>query len=259
MTFPTFTLTSPHKKGQAVKDAQYLMEGNNRFGEKYYSGKIDGDYGTLTGAGAYRAKYWTGYKLSDCNHAFGATLYSYLLPLKSDKAKKLPVANRLRRKWRLAQKKKRENQKTLGEKAFEYALQFLGYREGFDNDNKFGAFFGINHNPWCGCFVSYSYTKVGHYLFLPYVPNIVSWARAGLHGLYEVKEPKKGDLVCFDWQGDGLYDHVALVESFDGTTIHTLEGNTLPPDGVGDQGNGGGVYRRERSVTIRHVFVRVQG
>jgi hypothetical protein len=254
MAFPTLTVTSPHKKGQDVKDAQYLMEGHGRFGEKYYTGPIDGDYGALSGAGAYRTKFWTGYPLRKCDHVFGPVLYSYLLPLKSGQAKKLPVANRLRRAYRIKHKPK----PTVAQKALALALTFEGYREGFGNDNKFGAYFGINHNPWCGCFVSYCYSKSGRKIFLPYVPNIVSWAEAGQNGLFIVSTPQPGDLVCFDWTRNGSYDHVEIVKSYDGQTIHTIGGNTLPPGGAGDMGNGGGVYENARSTSIRHAFVRVR-
>ncbi len=30
----------------------------------------------------------------------------------------------------------------------------------------------------------------------------------------------------FDWGGDGGADHVGIVESRDGSTVHTIEGNT---------------------------------
>lgn len=260
MAFPTLRIASGKRQNkQSVKDAQYLLKGNNRFKESYYSGPIDGDFGAATGAATYRAKFWSGYPLKKCDHVFGPVLYSYLLPLTSKSATKLPITYRLRRTARLKAKKKQEQQKTLGVKAFELGVKYINYREGPNNDNIFGAFFGINHNPWCGCFVSYCYTKVGKRIFLPYVPNIVSWARSGENGLYIVNTPKKGDLVCFDWTGNGIFDHVEFVESFDGTTIHTLGGNTLPPGGAGDQGNGGGVYRNARPASIHHAFIRIAG
>lgn len=32
--------------------------------------------------------------------------------------------------------------------------------------------------------------------------------------------------MFFDWGGDGGADHVGIVESCDGSTVHTIEGNT---------------------------------
>jgi uncharacterized protein YjdB len=59
---------------------------------------------------------------------------------------------------------------------------------------------------------------------------------------------KRGDIVLFDWQSNGGYDHIAIIESVSesGKTITTIEGNTSDPEGIqiGDVG----VYRKTRSV-----------
>ncbi len=34
------------------------------------------------------------------------------------------------------------------------------------------------------------------------------------------------DYHLFDWNHDGSSDHVGIVESCDGTTVHTIEGNS---------------------------------
>lgn len=38
--------------------------------------------------------------------------------------------------------------------------------------------------------------------------------------------PLPGELIFFDWDGDGIPDHVGIVESCDGSTVYTVEGNT---------------------------------
>lgn len=38
--------------------------------------------------------------------------------------------------------------------------------------------------------------------------------------------PTPGSLIFFDWNQDGSSDHVGIVESCDGTTVHTIEGNS---------------------------------
>ena len=38
--------------------------------------------------------------------------------------------------------------------------------------------------------------------------------------------PSLGDLIFMDWEGDGGCDHVAIVESCDGTAGHTIKGNS---------------------------------
>lgn len=59
---------------------------------------------------------------------------------------------------------------------------------------------------------------------------------------------KRGDIVLFDWQSNGGYDHIAVIESVSagGNTITTIEGNTSDPEGIqiGDVG----VYRKTRAV-----------
>ena len=38
--------------------------------------------------------------------------------------------------------------------------------------------------------------------------------------------PTPGTIIFFDWDHDGASDHVGIVESCDGTTVHTIEGNS---------------------------------
>lgn len=59
---------------------------------------------------------------------------------------------------------------------------------------------------------------------------------------------KRGDIVLFDWQSNGGYDHIAIIESVSesGKTITTIEGNTSDPDGI--QPGDIGVYRKTRAV-----------
>ena len=39
-------------------------------------------------------------------------------------------------------------------------------------------------------------------------------------------EPRAGDIIFFDWEGDGLTDHVGIVERVEGSRIYTVEGNS---------------------------------
>jgi hypothetical protein len=87
------------------------------------------------------------------------------------------------------------------------------------------------------------------------VPYIVSDARAGKYGLTTTSSPIPGDLVCYDWQRDGIYDHVGLFEEGDAASWRAIEGNTS----TSSNSNGGQVMRRSRSrndATV--VFVRVK-
>ena len=87
-----------------------------------------------------------------------------------------------------------------------------------------------------------------------YCPYIVSDARNGRYGLAVTGAPTPGDLVVYDWQRDGTYDHVGLVESGNSSSWTAIEGNTS----VDNNSNGGQVMRRQRSSQeAAVVFVRV--
>ncbi|MGL4499727.1 MAG: CHAP domain-containing protein [Planktothrix sp.] len=124
------------------------------------------------------------------------------------------------------------------------------------NGNKYGQWYGMNYVPWCAIFISYCFDKIG--LPLPvrsakgfaYCPDGVSWFRQ--RGQW-FQEPKVGDVVFFCWRGDGIADHIGIVESVksDGSII-SIEGNT----GVGNDANGGQVMRRTRTLGIILGFGR---
>jgi hypothetical protein len=82
----------------------------------------------------------------------------------------------------------------------------------------------------------------GDFAYVPYGINAA--AKAGR--LVEKHAAIPGDYLCFDWDGDGIADHVGFVEANRGSWVQTIEGNTS--SGVaGSQSNGGGVYRRARN------------
>ena len=53
---------------------------------------------------------------------------------------------------------------------------------------------------------------------------------------------RPGDIIFFNFNGGTLARHVGICESFDGTYITTIDGNT----GTADEANGGAVLRRTR-------------
>jgi hypothetical protein len=124
---------------------------------------------------------------------------------------------------------------------------------------------GINFPAaWCLAFVHWCYETLG--ITLPgggLVQALETWA-ASVGEL--VKRPRKGDLICYDWNADNWYDHVGIVERvlalrwrgnrFAGW-VQTIEGNTS--SGIaGSQSDGDGVYRRRRWLTSTNArFIRV--
>ena len=107
---------------------------------------------------------------------------------------------------------------------------------------------GQNGVPWCAIFVSYCFysaglpLKISNSLGFAYCPSGVSWFRQ--NGKFiDKNSPQPGDVVFFSWYGDGVADHVGIVESLgSGENIITIEGNTA----IGDDSNGGQVMRRTR-------------
>lgn len=111
-------------------------------------------------------------------------------------------------------------------------------------------YFGESGVPYCAMFVSYCLDWAGFEAAgLPgaYVPWILS-ANSDAGRLVANEDAQPGDLVMFDWQGDGVADHIGIVEENhpDEGWMQTIEGNTSPGNG-GSQSNGGGVYRRARN------------
>lgn len=112
------------------------------------------------------------------------------------------------------------------------------------------SYFGESGVPYCAMFVSYCLDWAGiEAAGLPgsYVPWILS-ANSDAGRLVANEDAQPGDLVMFDWQGDGVADHIGIVEENhpDEGWMQTIEGNTSPGIG-GSQSNGGGVYRRARN------------
>lgn len=101
------------------------------------------------------------------------------------------------------------------------------------------SYYGTSGVPYCAMFVSWVMARAGARCEgIPgaYCPWIVNAGRkAGK--LVSAANAKAGDVVLFDWEGDGTSDHVGFVERNSGGVLRTIEGNT----------NNGAVARRTRS------------
>ena len=140
---------------------------------------------------------------------------------------------------------------TVRAAALAEAKAWLGYTESppGTNANVFGAWYGMQYEPWCAMFVSYCYEIAGpspsfvagsRYAYCPY---ILDDAYAGRNGLAVTLEPIAGDLALFDWHDDATPDHIGIFERWVGThTFESIEGNTS----TSNDSNGGQVMRRKR-------------
>lgn len=84
---------------------------------------------------------------------------------------------------------------------------------------------------WCACFVSWcadqcGYIESGALPKFSYCPTGVEWFRSRGQWLDRNSIPPAGSVIFFDWGGDGVADHVGIVESCDGAYVYTIEGNS---------------------------------
>lgn len=126
------------------------------------------------------------------------------------------------------------------------AISQLGITEQPPNSNKtkYGAWYGMNGEPWCDMFVSWlgaqvGQTDIGKYAYCPY--HVDYFKSKGLW-LGRTTDTRPGDIVFF---GNGSRAcHVGIVEKkVNDSTVLTIEGNTS----VTSNDNGGAVMRRTRS------------
>jgi len=103
---------------------------------------------------------------------------------------------------------------------------------GNEGGQKFWSWWGFTERQeWCACFVSWCADQAG-LIQKEAVPKFsvctdgVAWFQAKGKWQSGGSVPTPGTIIFFDWDHDGASDHVGIVESCDGTTVHTIEGNS---------------------------------
>lgn len=120
----------------------------------------------------------------------------------------------------------------------------VGYKEGKNNSNKYGAAYGMNNCSWCMIFVWWCMKQAGMDFYK--TASCTACYKHYASRAVSRNSLRKGDIVFFDWDGSGDCDHVGIVESVGSSRITTIEGNTSSGNS-GSQSNGDGVYRRYRT------------
>jgi len=122
----------------------------------------------------------------------------------------------------------------------------VGTREASNRNDgevlKYSRYFGRGSEAYCADFVSWISTHAGAPLnycncseLERHLKQTGNWKGRG--------NPQPGDIVLFDWNGDGKPDHVGLVEGVNSDgSLRTIEGNTSNSAGAE------GVWRRTRSM-----------
>lgn len=110
----------------------------------------------------------------------------------------------------------------------EVALTQLGNQGG----QPYWSWYGFNSRvEWCACFVSWCADQCG-YIESGLVPKFAgcvdgaNWFKSNGQWQDRTYEPKTGDIIFFDWEGDGTTDHVGIVEKCENGTVYTVEGNS---------------------------------
>lgn len=144
-------------------------------------------------------------------------------------------------------------------KIIEVATKEIGQSEVPQNSNKtkYGKWFGLDGVAWCGMFVSWVYYMAGKPLgnigFTKGFAGCQTAVKYFKDNNKIVTTPISGDIVFFDWNGDGRYDHTGLfVRQISNESFETIEGNTS----LTNQSNGGNVMLRERKFNKNTLFVR---
>jgi hypothetical protein len=228
------------------------------------AGAADGVYGPETARAASQAHWELGFpgKYAQAN-VYGDTLDRVLTGWLA--TNELPPAYAKRRKARLSSE-------TVGKKALDWLRGHVGETEQPAGSNRVAwasVWYGII-GPWCAMAATRSRVEAGSKVFVrgqyyAYVPYIVYDAVHARRGLRRTFSPEQGDLVCFDWEGNGVFDHVETVDKppasvAAGAPFTTIGGNTSFDTG-GSQSNGGACAHRERTVLGggRTVFVHEIG
>lgn len=102
---------------------------------------------------------------------------------------------------------------------------------GIDGGLKFCEWYGYPYRvEWCAIFVSWcadqcGYIDAGVVPKFAYCPEGANWFIA--NGQWQGRDytPVPGDIIFFDWENDGIADHVGIVELVENDMIYTIEGN----------------------------------
>lgn len=103
---------------------------------------------------------------------------------------------------------------------------------GNSGGQKFWSWYGFDsHVEWCACFVSWCADQSG-LIASGNVPKFslcsdgVTWFQGKNKWQSGGTTPSAGMIIFFDWDHDGISDHVGIVEKCEGGRVYTIEGNS---------------------------------
>lgn len=110
----------------------------------------------------------------------------------------------------------------------EVALTQLGNEGG----QPYWSWYGFEGRvEWCACFVSWCADQCGYIesgIILKFAGCVdgSNWFKGNGQWKDRNYEPQAGDIIFFDWEGDGETDHVGIVEKCENGVVYTVEGNS---------------------------------
>ncbi|MBR5560615.1 MAG: CHAP domain-containing protein [Clostridia bacterium] len=108
-----------------------------------------------------------------------------------------------------------------------FIIDELGRKMGY---TRYGAWYGSDYGEWCAMFMAFcaEYANIPAAAFPrgALVQDVIRRAK-GMDAYENASYvPQTGDLIFFDWEGDGTPDHAGIVEYANETDVTTIEGNS---------------------------------
>lgn len=126
------------------------------------------------------------------------------------------------------------------------------------NKVKYGEWYGLNGQKWCAMFVSWVFNNAKIPLGNIQTSKGIHHCQSA-HNYYKSKgmltsDPKPGDIVIYDWEGNGHAEHIGIFKNWTNTSktyIEAYEGNTS----IGNNNYDGHVNIRIRSKNLIKSFI----
>jgi hypothetical protein len=226
-TLPTLpVLTRVLKWGFKGKDVEALQAALNAQG--FNAGEVDGDFGDDTKRAVVRYQQKSGLTVD------GEVWTETWKALGGQTQPPNPVSGNLQKLANFAEEeaKKQLSWNGADSEAEKYLKPLRKPMQDIDQLGNAIVFF-----DWCGAFVYYCCKEVG--IDVPAQPTgfwatlalVETWKFWGKQQGYWYRKgdqvPKRGDIIVFDWDGDGELNHIGIVRGYTpgADTINTSEGN----------------------------------
>jgi hypothetical protein len=241
-------------EGADIKAFQRVL--NERFRRWGVSKRVDedGEYGSITRLATRQVCHGLGLAKQDYPGGITPELRSRVRTPSRRSPEELARA-KARRTW--LEKLRRQHEGGGAELALAYARKHLGVQEVPENrgaliDKWNSAARSPLGSSWCGNFMNACLMNAGFpsESWMARCAFIEGHARTGQGGWEWTGTPRPGDLALFTV--NGAPNHVGMVESVEGSTVITIEGNTHPDDA----GGAFGVFRRHHPAGVPRGYAR---